>query len=216
MRLDIFDHAGNLIFVAAYWVKDIFWLRILAIVGSLVGLPYFLLQPEPLWAPVFWTFVFVSIHVFRAWQIYRERRPVKLMPDEEILYSKTFSSLSPQQFRKLANAGQWRDLKVGQMLQSKGDAASKVTALASGALEASRDGKSLGSFGAGDLLGVACVLADSSELFDTRVTEPARVLCWDSQDLGKLAQSDPQLGSALNKLAGSTLAAKLISILQTG
>jgi len=46
MRIDLFDGASNLAYVAAYLVKDILWLRILSIVGSLIVLPYFLLQPE--------------------------------------------------------------------------------------------------------------------------------------------------------------------------
>jgi hypothetical protein len=51
MQLEAFDDAANFVFVAAYLVKDILWLRILSIVGSLVVLPYYLLQPEPLWTP---------------------------------------------------------------------------------------------------------------------------------------------------------------------
>jgi hypothetical protein len=46
MRIDLFDDASNLTYVAAYLVKDLLWLRILSIVGSLIVLPYFLLQPE--------------------------------------------------------------------------------------------------------------------------------------------------------------------------
>ncbi len=36
MSLNFLDNLANLIFVSAYWVKDILWLRLLAIVGSLV------------------------------------------------------------------------------------------------------------------------------------------------------------------------------------
>lgn len=213
MQLDSFLNTGNLIFVAAYWVKDILWLRILAIVGSLVGLPYFLLQPEPLWASVFWTAVFVSIHLVRAWQIYLERRPVKLTPDEEILYNKTFSNLSPQQFHQLVSAGQWIDLEAGQKLQTRGDNTGKITALASGTLEVKRDNEKLGDCGVGDLMGISCFLADHPEVFDSTVTRPARALQWDFRDLDKLTQSDPEIGMVLNKLVGTTLATKLISVL---
>ena len=39
MQLEAFDDAGNFVFVAAYLVKDILWLRLLSIAGSLVVLP---------------------------------------------------------------------------------------------------------------------------------------------------------------------------------
>ena len=220
MQLEAFDDAGNFVFVAAYLVKDILWLRLLSIAGSLVVLPYYLLQPEPLWTPVFWAFVFVSINLFRAGQIFRERRPVHLTPDEEALYNQAFNSLSPQQFVKLSAAGEWRDLEVGQTVHSRGDDATRVTALASGTLEVSRNGKLLGSFGAGDLLGISCLLEDSQdafhELLDTTVAAPARVLQWDAKELKRLTQADPVFDSVLSKLAASSLAAKLIKFMQLG
>jgi hypothetical protein len=69
MSLNFLDNLANLIFVSAYWVKDILWLRLLAIVGSLVVIPYYLLQTEPLWTPMMWSCVFISIHGVRAWGI---------------------------------------------------------------------------------------------------------------------------------------------------
>ena len=218
MQLDAFDDAGNFVYVAAYLVKDILWLRLLSIIGSLVVIPYYLLQSEPLWTPVFWAFVFVSINLFRAGQIFLDRRPAKLTVDETALYNQAFGSLSTRQFRKLSAAGIWRDLDVGQKLQTDGDAASRVTALASGKLEVSRNDKLLGSFGPGDLLGISCLLEDSDnvfhELLDSRVSAPARVLQWDARDLKKLMQANPEFDSALSKLAASSLATKLIRFLQ--
>ena len=218
MQLDVFDDAGNFVFVAAYLVKDILWLRLLSIIGSLVVLPYYLLQPEPLWTPVFWAFVFVSINLFRAGQIFLDRRPAKLTEDEEALYSQAFSSLSTKQFRKLSAAGKWQDLDAGQQLQTDGDPATMVTAIASGNLEVSRSDKLLGSFGPGDLLGIGCLLEDSRnefyELLNARVSAPARVLQWDASDLKKLMQANPELDSVLNKLVASSLATKLIRFLQ--
>ena len=103
------------------------------------------------------------------------------------------------------------------MLQSGRDPGPMVTAVASGKLEVSRNGKLLGSFGPGDLLG-ACLFEDFreslQELLDSRVVAPARVLQWDAGKLKQLTQSDPELEFVLDKLAGSALVAKLIIYLQ--
>lgn len=218
MQLDVFDDAGNFVFVAAYLVKDILWLRILSIIGTLLVLPYYLLQPEPLWTPTFWAFIFIGINLFRAGQIFLDRRPAKLTEDETALYNQAFSSLSTQQFRKLSAAGTWKDLEAGQQLQTDGDPATLVTAIASGTLEVSRNDKLLGSFRPGDLLGISCLLEDSRnafhELLDTRVSEPARVLQWDAGDLKKMMQANPEFDSVLSKLAASSLATKLIRFIQ--
>ncbi len=66
MNLNVLDDLANLVFVSAYWVQDILRLRLLAIVGSLVVIPYYLLQTEPLWTPMMWSCVFISIHTIRA------------------------------------------------------------------------------------------------------------------------------------------------------
>jgi hypothetical protein len=53
--LDYFIHAANILLLAAYSVRDILWLRVLAVASSLAAIPYFLLQPTPLWAAFGWS-----------------------------------------------------------------------------------------------------------------------------------------------------------------
>ena len=210
MLLNILDDLVNLIFVGAYWVKDVLWLRLLSIVGSLMIIPYYLLQAEPLWTPTIWSCVFISIHATRAWGILKERRPVAFTSDEQLLYDKTFGTLSPQQFKRLLAIGGWRDLDRGYVLHSIGDPPDSLEAVVRGELEARRDGRVLGRAGPGDLAGLASVLGGSPELFDTTVTQPARVMRWRLADLQELAGADESLTSVLRKIAGAAIADKLI------
>jgi len=61
LNLDYFIHAANILLLAAYSVRDILWLRLLAVASSLAAIPYFLLQPTPLWAAVGWSVLFTGI-----------------------------------------------------------------------------------------------------------------------------------------------------------
>ncbi len=214
MHLSVIDNVANLIFVGAYWVKDILWLRLLAIVGSLVVIPYYLLQPEPLWPPMVWSCVFISINATRTWGIMKERRPIALTGDERLLYDKTFSALSLQQFKRLLAIGEWQDLDCGYVLHSTGDRPDSLEAVVRGELEARRGGRVLGYARAGDLTGLASVLGRSPELFDVTVTQPARVMRWRLADLKDLADADESLTSALRKIAGAALAEQLIRLVQ--
>ena len=215
MHLNLIDDLANLIFVGAYWVKDILWLRLLAIVGSLVVIPYYLLQTEPLWTPMMWSCVFISINVTRAWGIVKERRPVTFTGDEQLLYDKTFRALSPQQFKRLLAIGEWQELDRGYVLHSTGDPSGSLEAVVRGELEARRDGRVLGHARPGDLAGLASVLGGSPELYDATVTQPARVMRWRLADLQKFAGGDESLTSALRKIAGAAIAEKLIRYVQT-
>jgi hypothetical protein len=214
MHLNVIDHLANLIFLGAYWVKDILWLRLLSILGSLVVIPFYLLRPEPLWPPIMWSCVFISVHALRAWGIVKERRPVAFTGDEQLLYEKTFSTLSPQQFKRLLAIGEWQDLERGHVLHYTGDPPDSLEAVVRGELEARRHGRMLGHARPGDLVGLASVLRSSPELYDATVTQPARVMRWRRADLQKFAGADESLTSALRKIAGAALAEKLIRAVQ--
>src|SRR5881398_2146862 len=45
-----FIHAGNVLLLVAYSVRDILWLRLFAVAAALISIPYFVLQPTMLWA----------------------------------------------------------------------------------------------------------------------------------------------------------------------
>ncbi len=214
MSLSIFVDLSNLIFIGAYSVKDILWLRLLAILANLVAVPYYVLQAEPLWALTTWSFVFISIHAVRAWGIMKERRPVAFTGDEQLLYDKIFSALSPQQFKRLLAIGEWEDLDRGYVLHSTGDPPNSLEAVLRGELEARRNGRLLGHTRPGDLAGLASVLGGSPELYDATVTQPARVMRWRFADVQELAGADESLTSALRKIAAAALADKLIRAVQ--
>ncbi len=134
--LNVLDNLSNLIFLGAYWVKDILWLRLLAMVGSLVAIPCYLLQTQSLWNPATWSCLFIGIAAARAWGIMKERRPVAFTDDEQLLYDKTFNALSPPQFKRLLAIGEWRDPDRGYVLHSTGDPPDSLEAVVRGELEA--------------------------------------------------------------------------------
>jgi len=161
-----------------------------------------------------WSCVFISIHAFRAWGIVKERRPVVFTGDEKLLYDKTFSLLSPQQFKRLLAIGEWQDLDHGHVLHSIGDQPDSLEAVVRGELEARRHGRILGRAGPGDLAGLASVLSGSPELFEATVTQPARVMRWRRSDLLKFVEENESLTSALRKIAAAALAEKLVRAIE--
>jgi CRP-like cAMP-binding protein len=161
-----------------------------------------------------WSCVFIDIHATRSWGIVRERQPVEFTGDEQLLYEKTFSSLSPQQFEHLAAIGEWRELDAGHVVHSAGDPPESLEAVVSGQLEARKDGRLLGQSVPGDLVGLASLLGGLPEVYDSTVTRPARVMRWSHRDMEELAGRDESLAAALRKIAGAAISEKLIRLLQ--
>jgi hypothetical protein len=52
------------------------------VAASLIAIPFYVLQPRVLWAPLAWSVVFAGINLLQSWLLFIERRPVKLTAEE--------------------------------------------------------------------------------------------------------------------------------------
>jgi Popeye protein conserved region len=89
---------SNIVFLVAFSVRDVLKLRILAIVGEGLTLPYYYFQGEKLWPPIVWGAAFMIVNAIRVVAIALERRPVILSRKEEQLYRVAFSSIDRVNF----------------------------------------------------------------------------------------------------------------------
>jgi CRP-like cAMP-binding protein len=158
--------------------------------------------------------VFIGIHATRSWGIVRERQPVEFVGDEQLLYERAFSSLSPQQFKHLVAIGEWREFDAGHVVHLAGDSPEWLEAIVRGEVEARKDGRLLGQSVPGDLVGLASLMGDAPEVYDSTVTRAARVMRWSHRDLEELAGRDESLSAALRKIGGAAISEKLIRLLQ--
>ena len=60
-QIDLLIHAANVLYLFAFMVRDILWLRILTIVAAACLIPYFYFRPEPLMTPIYWNLVFTDL-----------------------------------------------------------------------------------------------------------------------------------------------------------
>src|SRR5437762_12986149 len=91
-----FIHAANVLLVVAYSVRDILWLRLFAVAAPLISIPYFVLQPTMLWAPLSWSVVVAAINLGQSWRLFIERRPVTLTPAEQDIRRPVLPAFPPR------------------------------------------------------------------------------------------------------------------------
>src|SRR5438046_7536888 len=138
-----FIHAGNVLLLVAYSVRDILWLRLFAVGAALISIPYFVLQQTMLWAPVSWTVVFAAINLVQSSRLFIERRPVKLTPEEEEVRRLVFLDLPPRKVLQVLSIGSWTSLEVGERLIESGKLPETVSLIVSGKVRGTRDGCAL-------------------------------------------------------------------------
>src|SRR5580698_1677446 len=150
-----FLHAANVLLLVAYSVRDILWLRLFAVTASLISIPYFLLQPAPLWVPIGWSSVFAAINLLQSWRLFVERRPVKLTPEEEQARRLFFGDLPTRKVLQVLSIGSWTTAERGEQLLERGKCPTAASLIVRGRVRVTKDGALLGNLVEGDIVGSA-------------------------------------------------------------
>ena len=207
--MEIWFHLANVVYVFSYLVTDILWLRVLAVTGGFSYLTWTLTTPKPSLSLIGWTLVYNTINVAQIARLWHERRPVRLDADEQALYSATFRTLTPREFRRLVGAGQWRDAKPAEVLIAEGTRPGRVLVLASGRAVVKAGGHDRGTLGPGQFAGEMSFLTGAVTSASVEVVEAARFVSWPTAELERCLGKHPQLRAALQLVMGRDLAAKL-------
>jgi len=211
-----FIHTANVLLLLAYSVRDILWLRLCALASSLVAIPYFILQPTPLWAPIGWSALFVAINVFQSWRLLVERRPVKLTPEEEYVRGLVFEDVPPGRVLQVLSIGSWVNTAMGERLIESGKSPEAISLIARGKVLVTRDGLVLGELVAGSLVGSALLLSGAPADVDAVAVEPVRALRWEIATLQRYLAAHPDVRITMQRHLARDLARKVVSFGERG
>jgi len=206
---DYFIHGANVVLLIAYSVRDILWLRVLALTSSLVAIPYFLLQPVPLWAPLAWTIVFAGVNLVQSSRLLLERRPVKLTSEEEQVRQLVFPHLPPRKVLEVLNIGQWTTAESGKRLIKQGCPIESVSLLVRGKVRVTLRERFLDHLVAGNIVGSALLLSGVPSEVDATVDEFVHAITWDLKILQRYLAANPETRLAMQRHMAIDLASKL-------
>jgi CRP-like cAMP-binding protein len=204
-----FIHAANILLVVAYSVRDILWLRLFAVAASLITIPYFVLQPTMLWAPLCWSVVFAAINSVQSWRLFIERRPVKLTSEEEEIRRLAFRDLSRRKVLQVLSIGSWTTLDVGERLIDSGKLPDTVSLIVRGKVRVTNDGRVLGELVAGDFVGSALILNGIPADVNAVTVEPGRAMRWEVGALEQYLAANPETRTVMLKGVARDLAGKM-------
>jgi CRP-like cAMP-binding protein len=206
---DYFIHAANVLLLVAYSVRDVLWLRLFAVAASLIAIPFYVLQPTVLWAPLAWSGIFAAINLFQSWLLILERRPVKLTPEEEEIRRLAFQALPPRKVLQVLSIGSWITADNGVHLIEQGKLPDSLPLIVRGKVRLLKDGRVLGDLGPGDLVGSALILSGITANVDAVVEEPIRAMRWPIETLKKYLSADPETRTVLQQHLAHDLAGKI-------
>jgi hypothetical protein len=90
------------------------------VAAALITIPFFVLQPTPLWEPIIWSAIFATINLVQSLRLFIERRPVKLSAEEEEVRRLAFAGLPPRKVLQVLSIGSWITAEAGERFIESG------------------------------------------------------------------------------------------------
>ncbi len=209
--LTILGHIGFVLITLSYAIRDIIWLRVLAIPASICFIVFYILgDNEHRYIPIFWNCVFIIVNSVQLLNAYAVLKLFKAT-DEIIELSKVhFPELSRIERARLFRIADERYFEKDETIANMGDHLESVYLIVDGEVEVTRGETVIGSSQDGTFLGEISFLSGapgSATLVSTRKT---RMLVWDQEKLRRLLSFHPNINRAINNAFASDLSRKLV------
>ena len=207
--LDYFIHAANILLLLAYSVRDILWLRLLAVASSFGGDALLPPAADAALGRVRMERGLHRINIFQAWRLVVERRPVKLTADEEEVRALVFRDLPSKKVLQVISVGAWVSAPAGERLIDSGKPIESISLVVRGKVHLSQEGRLLGELGPGAIVGSALLLSGARSEVDAVTAEAARTIRWDAATLDRYLDANPETRSLFQRHLARDLAGKV-------
>ncbi|MEM9353623.1 MAG: cyclic nucleotide-binding domain-containing protein [Planctomycetota bacterium] len=205
-----FLHTANAIYLFAYLVRDILWLRVLMVAAMLCMLPfYYCCAATPMYEAISWQSLFIAVNVVQIGLLIYERRPVRLEDDEQRLYDDIFSALSPREFAKLLALSERKHAAEGETLLKQDEPVEQLALISSGSASVELDGRHIAVVEPGQFIGEMGFLTEQNASASVTARVPLDYRAWPADKLRKLLRDQPEVHVKIHGILGADLVEKL-------
>lgn len=204
-----FLHAGNVLYLLAYLVRDVLWLRLLTVAGMISLMAFYWLQPTPMYNAIAWNMLFMLVNVVQIGLLVLERRPVFLGEEELHLYRTLFRSLKPREFTRLLSLAEWKQAKPGEELVAQHQPVKTLLLMTSGRATVEVDDRHVADVFAGQFVGEMGFLTEQNATARVVAHETVDYLAWRTGRLRAVLAATPALHVKVQGILGRDLVRKL-------
>ncbi|MFO1033057.1 MAG: cyclic nucleotide-binding domain-containing protein [Hyphomicrobiales bacterium] len=206
---NLIGHLSYLVLALSYWLTSIYWLRVVAIIGSALEIIYFTYTGGDLQVAVIWTAVFIAINTFHLVLLTRERLSLRLPEADAPLLRESLTGLTDPQIAKLLRAADWRDCLAGEVLTRQDAPVDSLFFLCRGRANVEVGGKFITYLEKGSFIGEIAYLTGNPATATVTVDEPSRLLAFNKMKMARVVASDEQISGIVYQLLGRDLAQKM-------
>jgi CRP-like cAMP-binding protein len=202
-------HLSYILIAISYWLTDIFWLRVVAVVGLSFEILYFLLSGGDLRTGIGWDLVFIFINLYQLSLLLRDRLSLRLPEEERALLRKAFVGLDDGQIARLLGAGALCDLEPGTRLAEENRPLDKLYFLCAGRVGVSIAGRAVSQLEQGNFVGEVAFLTERPATATVIAETELRALVFDRSKLKTFFQNETEVAGLIYQLIGRELAHKI-------
>jgi hypothetical protein len=206
---DVPGHVSYLIIAISYWLTNIYWLRVTAIVGLALEIVYFRLSGGALHTGIAWDVVFILINAWQIWRLVAERRALASLAEVQLLRQGAFAGCSSVQLASVLRTGSWRDLEAGTRLTEEGTPVAELVLICDGEATVEVRGSRIATLRGGSFVGEMAFLSGNPASATVTVARATRAFVFDMAKLGVLAAEDDSVAGDLHRAIGRDLVRKL-------
>ena len=208
--VDFLGHISFVIIALSFVMRDILWLRIVSILGSIFSIFFnYFIPGGPIWIVIGWSMVFILIHAFNMIVSVRERQGVVFSPEEKELFDTVFKAFSSVEFMKLLRIGEWRDISKDTVIAQEGNLVDEITFIYNGEANIQSKGRQINTIRDGAFVGEMEFFSEKEATATVLSTSPLRCLVWTKDELKQLLVRNPNMYSAMQTVFSVDLVQKL-------
>ena len=203
-----FAGLAGFLFVAGFALRDLTWLRILATIGTIVLLGYFLLlSSPPHWPALLLAAALAAVNIWHLSRGVIRNGKFQLSGEEMMLFAR-LPGLTPGQFKSLLEIAEWHTPTVPLQLTQTAQMPKALYYVLEGQVEVNRD-KQRFTIGPHAFIGELAFLRAKPATAATFAKAGSLIVSWDHTDMRELMRKDDGIRRALDTLLTADLAEKI-------
>ena len=206
---DLAGHVSYLIIAISYWLTNIYWLRITAVLGLCFEVAYFVIVSDALYTGIAWDCIFIAINLFHLALMTRDRLRLRSAEGDLDLLRAMFDGLDDAQIGLLLKCASWRNIAPGETLTLEGQPVEAVMMIADGQASVAIGARMIAQISRGAFVGEMAFLTDEPASATVSALQACRVLSIDKARLKTLLLNDHQIAAVMHRILGADLAQKL-------
>ena len=202
-------HLSYILIAISYWLTDIFWLRVVAVVGLSFEILYFLLSGGDLRTGIGWDLVFILINLYQLYRLAHDRLSLRLPGEGARPVAE--SPRRPRRWpdARLLGAGALCDLEPGTRLAEENQPLEKLYFLCAGRVGVTIAGRAVSQLEQGNFVGEVAFLTERPATATVIAETELRALAFDRNKLKKFFQNETEVAGLIYQLIGRELAHKI-------